>query len=264
MAFQRLCDTRGRPTNMYSDNALNFRSAENQLLQHVEIANKDIPNEIDHYHFEWHYSTNLAPHTGGVWERMVKAVKHPLNKAIRTAALTYTELYTALKDVEAMVNDRPLIAAAADTMEVLTPSMLMLGRKLRPWVVRYDLPRHPLDKTLKERWEHRIAIGNAFWKLWAQQYLLEAQSRGKWFTKTPNLKVGDLVLLEIDKKKRNTWPIAKVHSIEKGRDGLVRTVEVRLGERKDPQGNEIEPYHLVRSIRSVFPLEQNLEELNND
>ena len=38
------------------------------------------------------------------------------------------------KDIEGQLNDRPLVEASEETSEVLTPSLLCLGGKIKPWV----------------------------------------------------------------------------------------------------------------------------------
>ena len=47
-----------------------------------------------------------------------------------------------------------------------------------------------------------------FRELWLEQYLSQLQERQHWRTKESNLKVGDLVLLETEKKKQFQWPVA--------------------------------------------------------
>ena len=85
-----------------------------------------------------------------------------------------------------------------------------------------------------------------FRELWLEQYLPQLQERQCWRTKEPNLKIGDLVLLETKNKKQFQWPIARVNKIMRGKDGLVRTVLVRT---KTSRGL------LRRGIHEIFPPE---------
>lgn len=66
---------------------------------------------------------------GGVFERLIKSVKRCLRKMIGQAKLTYDELSTAVIEVEAIINSRPLTYVSSDDLdEPLTPSHLLVGR----------------------------------------------------------------------------------------------------------------------------------------
>ena len=68
MAFKRMAG-KGMPTHVYSDNAQTFKRGEKELREQVSRANKDLHAFAEKYRFQWHFSTQLASHTGGVWER---------------------------------------------------------------------------------------------------------------------------------------------------------------------------------------------------
>ena len=53
---------------------------------------------------------------------------------MKDQTLTYVEMLTISKDIEAVINDRPLIAVSVESYDVITPSMLCLGRRIRTWV----------------------------------------------------------------------------------------------------------------------------------
>ena len=70
-------------------------------------------------------------------------VKTPLRKVLGNALLSYIELSTLCKEIEGQLNDRLLVNTSEDTSEVLTPSLLCLGRKIRPWVDHFEDYRVP-------------------------------------------------------------------------------------------------------------------------
>ena len=52
---------------------------------------------------------------------MVKAIKVPLRKVLGDSLLTYVELLTVVKEIEAQVNDRPLVQASETLLRSLRP-----------------------------------------------------------------------------------------------------------------------------------------------
>ena len=79
----------------------------------------------------------------------------------------------------------------------------------------------------QRHWRHVQYLADLFWKRWTRQYLPELQSRQKWLKIQPNFEVGDIVLLVDAQSHRNFWPLGRVTKVFTGRDGLVRSVEIR-------------------------------------
>lgn len=52
------------------------------------------------------------------------------------------------------------------------------------------------------------------------------QYRRKWQDKSPNLSVGDIVLMKDNQAKRNEWPMAVVMKTFPSQDGKMRKVEL--------------------------------------
>ena len=250
MAFKRMISIRGHPQHVYSDNAAYFKRAKKEIDETLEKINEVMTDQAEKLRFQWHFSTEYHSAGGGVWERMVKTIKVPLRKVLGDALLTYVELLTIVKEIEAQVNDRPLIQASEDSFEVITPSMLCLGRRITPWPDYFADTELKQDSSVRLRWETRKKLVETFRHLWLTQYLPQLQERTKWQTKHANLKVGDLVLLETDKKKQFQWPVARVAQILYGEDGLVRTVYVKTKESKNL---------LTRGVHELFPLEATKE-----
>lgn len=67
----------------------------------------------------------------GAFERMVRSTKRCLRKMIGCTRLSLDELYTALTEVEAILNSRPLsYISANDLEEPLMPSHHLVGRRV--------------------------------------------------------------------------------------------------------------------------------------
>ena len=264
MAFKRFLNTRGMPVCMYSDNAKQFKRAQLEIQETLEAANQELKQQADKYRFDWKYSTELAPHTAGVWESMVKGIKTPLRRVVKNALLTYTELTTVVKELEGFMNDRPLQGMSEDSMEVITPSMLVLGRKIRPWTDKFASTNLNQTADIRARWKYRNTISQQFWRAWTKEYRLQLTQRAKWETPHPNVRVNDIVLIEKDNIKKGSWPVARVVKVVKGRDGLVRSLHLTTGsviDGEDEDGNPVwrpGPVY-TRSIHGVFPLESAID-----
>ena len=244
-ALKRMISSKGTPTDIYSDNALIFKTLKDRLEKGDLNLNTLLPGG------KWHLSTEAAPHTGGVWERIVGLVKKPLSKIIGRQVLDYDEMITICKEVEGILNDRPLAEVSADSMEVITPSMLTIGRKIRacpmPEPNQPPTPRVNVKKQMTER-DRLVA---RFWKSWLDEYCLSLQKMHKWDQKRPNISIGDLVLVERRPLNRSHWPLARIQEIFPSRDGLVRKVKLILpATSENPNGRLI-----IRSIHNIFPLE---------
>ena len=96
MAFKRMESTKGLPKKVYSDNALQFKRANKEIVETVLKNNEKIVNLADKYKFKWYFAVEYGAGSG-VWERQVKSIKQPLSKVLGDALITYTELMTILK-----------------------------------------------------------------------------------------------------------------------------------------------------------------------
>ena len=84
-------------------------------------------NFISSKYIQWKFNTEAAPWTGGLFERLIKSVKRCLKKVLLNARLNYEELLTVLKEIESIVNNRPLIYLYDDVnQDILTPNKLLL------------------------------------------------------------------------------------------------------------------------------------------
>ena len=260
MALRRMANTRGCPTHLYSDNALTFRGTKELLRPTQGNRPHRLPGTCDEFtHIQWKFSTAAAPHTGGVWERMVQTVKRPLRKVLGRALLDREELLTICKETEGMINDRPLAATSVDSMDVITTSMLMLGRRIRQPTKPEIMPAsEPVITNAQEAWVQKQILLDQLWNAWMQQYCLSLQKRSKWEETKPNVEVGDLVIVQQANYKRNHWPLARVTEVNQGSDGLVRSVKITLP--KGP-GSDVQKT-MNRSIHQIIPLEMTYKEEN--
>lgn len=79
------------------------------------------------------------------------------------------------------------------------------------------------SSTRPVHWERPLHT-SIFWSRWKKEFLPILQPRRKWQTNLPNLKEGDVVLLQNKEAGRNDWPLALVAKAYPSDDGKVRKV----------------------------------------
>ena len=235
--LKRFAARRGLPKKFISDNAKAFQVAARTL--------KDIVNQPEFTRYlvevgiEWTFNLEKAPWWGGIFERLVKSVKRCLCKIIGQAKFSYDELNTALVEVEAVVNSRPLTYVSSDDLEEpLTPSHLLVGCRLLSlpddlcyMVDKDDEEFTVTDDTLRKRAKHLNNVVNHFWNRWVKEYLLELCNAHRY----PNtrrqsspVREGDMVVVQDPDLPRGFWKIARVMKLLTGKDGHHRGAVLRV------------------------------------
>ena len=57
---------------------------------------------------QWRYTPEYTPHFGELWEAAVKTFKHHFQRIVGRVQLTFEELTTVLRQIEACLNSRSL------------------------------------------------------------------------------------------------------------------------------------------------------------
>lgn len=89
-----------------SDNAKTFKAAA-RVIQNV-ITHPDMQKYCSDLSFEWHFNLEKAPWWGGMFERLIKSTKRCLRKMVGQANFNHDELLTAVVEIKAIINARPL------------------------------------------------------------------------------------------------------------------------------------------------------------
>ena len=125
---------------------------------------------------------------------MVGQVKMALYMSLGNQTLNDESLQTYLAEVEYTVNSRPLTECSDDPkdLEPITPNHFLLHRPVYcvPSAVVGDHAKHS-----RRCWKQIQYLCDYFLKRWTQEYLLGLQKRQKWFRKTRNFQIGDIVLI---------------------------------------------------------------------
>ncbi|GFW74113.1 integrase catalytic domain-containing protein [Trichonephila clavipes] len=248
LSLRRFIARWGRPRVIYSDNGTNFRGA------HGELSGIDWEKVLKLATIQsiiWKFNPPTAAWWGGWWERLVRVLKELLRRTLGNAILTTEELQTVLCDCESVINSRPLtyLSENSDDLVPLFPAMFLVENR------NLDVPDIDYRDTvnLRKRVRYRQKLLNDLRHRFRKEYLgLLIQNKNK---KGPlsEVRLGEIVLIGDDIKKRMHWPLAKVIWLIPGKDGKIRTVEL-----KTRTGT------MLRPIQRVYPLEVQSTETLND
>ena len=197
-SLRRFVNRRGCPTKMFSDNGTNFRGASAELKEVINGLDKvAIADFATNMKIVWDFNPPKAPHMGGCWERMVRSVKEVLFGLMKDHVVTDPQLLTVLTEAESIVNSRPLTHLPSDVsdLEALTPNHILLG-KHRNWASLEDTSAS--DISSRRQWRQVQGLRKQFWSRWVKEYLPTLTKRPCWRQDVPNLKEGELVLLQTD------------------------------------------------------------------
>lgn len=227
-----------RPEIIYSDNGTNFVGANNhfQSMDWEWIKKQEGVNMI-----QWKFNPPSASWWGGFWERLVRSMKDVMKRMLGKASVTKEELLTTLKTVEEVMNGRLLtyVSDDPDDLQPLTPSLflnmngpakfpegeLSQGERLRV--------RLKCTETLKEE------LKNRFRREYLSQLIFKRKGRP-----TRPLKVGEIVIVGSDNRKRIDWPLGRILELYSGKDQVCRVAKVQTRDRI-----------LERPVQQLYPLE---------
>ena len=236
-ALRRIISIRGPVRSIRCDQGTNFVGADNELEKELRSCTGKLKTFLTENKCEFIFNPPTASHMGGIFERQIRTVKSVLNGLLLKyhARMDTTTLRTALCEVMAIVNSRPLSVEDMHdpSSTVITPNHLLTGK-------RFDgnfLPTQPMaddkmeDIFVRRRWLQAQIIADEFWQSWKRLYLNNITVRQKWKKKERNLVLGDIVILDEPDTPRAQWKVGIIDQITQSGDGFVRKALVRLGNR---------------------------------
>ncbi len=221
-ALQRFMARRGMPQKIISDNGSNFVAA-NSELQQLWTAECREQCQSRFPRVEWEFIPPYSPHFGGVYERLVQAVKNSLYHTFKpNHTITMDQFHTSLVVVEGILNSRPLTYRSTDNEvpEPLTPADFLAVGPYREMAIPPGT-----EVPLVTKWRNLQERLNYFWKRFQEEITPYLQKMTKWRKQGRNLQQGDIVVY-LDGSRRGAWPLARVMTTEAGKDGVVRRVTI--------------------------------------
>lgn len=266
LALKRFISQRGAPKLILSDNGAQFKLSSNMidLIWNNVLVSDATQSYIAGSGIKWRFIVELAPWMGGFYERLVGVVKRSLRKGLGRRLLTLIQIQTLIKEIEAVVNSRPLVYVCDDVNSsiTLTPShFLTLNPNIGiPTSDTCDSdpdfePKESSVNKLLKTWKKGQKLLEQFWIIWRNDYLTSLRERSLSKVKQKRVlsdispSVGDVVLIK-DNVPRGSWRLGKIISLSKSSDGHIRSGKVVLSTGKV----------LRRPISLLYPVESSTSE----
>ena len=244
-AFNRMCNRRGVPEEMLSDNGTNFVGADQELrqLRNQVLQDGKLKESLINQGVKWIFNPPAAPHFGGVFETMIKAAKRAILAILGNADVNDEELTTAFTGAEALINSRPLTyqSASPEDDTPLTPNHFLHGQAGGKFAPGTDVET---SYCPRKKWRRIQDLNSHFWRRWMKEWVPSLSARNKWYQQRKNLVVGDVVLLVSPDSHRAHWPLGRILETYPSKDGNVRSVKLQIGNKQ-----------FVRPVVKLCPLE---------
>ena len=140
--------------------------------------------------------------------------------------LTDEILNTTMCLVEGSLNARPLtpVSDDPDSLEVLTPNYFLLGQRS----LTFPSLRSSENYSHSKRYARAQSYANAIWQRWLSEYVPTLNKRIKWHAPSEySLKTGDMVWLVESTSPRGHHPLARIMSLNYGKDNTARSANLR-------------------------------------
>ena len=194
-------------------------------LSKISIDNDYIKSQWQQQNITWKMNPPLAPHFGGIWERLIQSAKRTLLIILGSQQLKAEVFQTIVAETERLLNSRPITYVSSDTNdeEALTPNHFLLRRPYNP-----SAPLTSTSRTFsKKEFSYTQTLLDHFWKRLQKEYTSDLISRPKWRTESEQLKDGYLVWLLHDFTPRGIWPMGRIAKCHNGLDGRARSFKIK-------------------------------------
>lgn len=254
--LRRFIARRGKPQVLISDNATQFRMTSGAFSNLWKEINKqqDTRDFLDAELIHWQFLIEMAPWSGGFYERMVGLTKSALKKTLGSRLLTGEQFTTLIPEIEAVINSRPLLYLEEE-MEGkghLSPADFLAPS--HQWNVAIpeipSIPQNVPMTNLIDTWKKGQKLLETFWTSWTTEYLRNLRERPETHVKQNKgvnqraPKRDDVVLLK-ENLPRSRWRLAKIKSLISSQDGIIRAAEISDASHKI----------LRRPLNLLYPLE---------
>ena len=134
-AIRRFVSRQGYPDVIVSDNGKNFVAANQAMKVNFQENYKPDNNymrlQLAQQNIHWTFNPPLAPHFGGVWERLIQSAKRSLLVVLGSRQLNLSVFHTVVAEAEGILNSRRLTHVGSTLIdeEPLTPNHFLMKRR---------------------------------------------------------------------------------------------------------------------------------------
>ena len=225
-----------------------------KVLKEANVELKDLQLLL---HKEKGIRFKTCPVTGhnfhGAVERKIRSVQDCLEKCdVANMRLHATGLQTLVKLVENDLNNLPLgYSYGRDSdnsplLKLIFPNMLKIGRlnnRALDGPVRMPSGPGELMKKIEKGY-------STFFKIWNSSMIPKLMKAHKWYKTGDQLQVNDVMYYQkVESELSSKWSIGIISEVEKGKDGLVRRVQIKY-----QNSSEDFPRYTDRAVRSLIKL----------
>ncbi len=131
MALHRFIARRGKPFEILSYQATNFKGGEKELLDAYAALQPELQTQLASQQIKFSFNPPNAPHFGGCWERGIRSLKIALQVTLGAQTVTEEVLRTVLIEIEGILNAKPLDYTSSDIADPdpVTPNILLMGQR---------------------------------------------------------------------------------------------------------------------------------------
>ncbi|EFO89139.1 hypothetical protein CRE_17506 [Caenorhabditis remanei] len=256
LALKRYFGRRGVPQSILSDNSPTFKlgySMMNADLKTLISKSLTLTSFLADKEIDIRFITPFSPWKGGIYERLVALVKNMIHKCLKKITVSLLELESLLIETECIINCRPITANKIHTADaepvrpidyLIPQSSVVLPESSK--TISEVLQSGKTEKLTRRLIESTAAVRDNLWNVFSDEYyVLLRESIPRSAAHNKNLPTpGTTVLIVTDKVARYMWPIGVIQKLISSKDGKVRAVEVKIGQKT-----------FQKSVNHLIPLE---------
>ena len=223
--IRRFVATRGQPSIFYSDQGSQLKAAaksakgdEQDIFPDWKEVAAGLPG------VSWEFVPVQAHNFNGISESFIGKTQRALEVTLKPQHLTFGEYLTTLKEIESVLNARPLGELLPDGNPLTVNHLLLGGRST------VDAPHPPAvtETKLTRRFTYLQDLVDQWWKKWYRSTFHHLLPSYKWQKLVKNLETGDVVLVYKEGLGRGTYRYGRVVETFPDKEGVVRRAKVEL------------------------------------
>ena len=133
----------------------------------------------------------------------------------------FNEMNTILRNIQNVLNNRPLTFCYDNFTTPLFPNHLINGRKISNVNIDDDSTNYDQSVTETREYRHVQHSIDTLWKQWQVEYLQELREKQQKHSRSNSkyeMSTHDIALIQQEKYSRNNWKMGRLTRPIKGRD----------------------------------------------